>query len=76
MTMKRWGKGLLIWGLIATLAALTPGFILTTLLPQFDEGVLGLVGVLLVLTVAPLAALIASVGAILLLVAVVRRDPY
>ena len=76
MTMMRWGRGLLIWGLLTALLATAPGLILTTLLPQFNTGFAGIVGLLLVLSVAPLAALTASVGAILLLVAVVRRDPY
>jgi hypothetical protein len=76
MTMKRWGRGLLIWGFVALVAALVPGFVLTTLLPQFDNGILGIVGILLALSVAPLAALVLSVGAILLLVAALRRDPY
>ncbi len=76
MSMKFWGKGLTIWGLAAVVLSLTPGFILTVLLPQFDTGVIGMIGVLLAVLVAPIAALVLSVGVILLLVAAVRRDPY
>ena len=66
----------MIWGLAATLLALAPGFVLTTLLPQLDNGILGIMGIILTVVVAPLFALAASAGAILLLVAVVRRDPF
>jgi hypothetical protein len=76
MTMKRWGRGLFIWGLAGLVLSLAPAFILTTLLPQLDRGVIGIMGVLLAVSLAPLAALVLSVGVILLLVAAVRRDPY
>lgn len=71
--MLLWGRGLLIWGVIAALLSGAPAVLLSQLPPIYGDGFLGLLAALLSLTVTPLAVVIASVGAILLLVAVVRR---
>jgi hypothetical protein len=65
---------MLLGGVIAALASAAPA-VLIWLLPGLDQGFFGLVAVLLALSVTPLAVLAASAGAILLLVAVLRRDP-
>lgn len=65
---------MLLGGVIAALASLAPAALIWVL-PGLDQGFFGLVAVLLTLGVTPLAVLFASAGAILLLVAVVRRDP-
>ena len=69
-----WGRVLLLGGVIAALASVAPAM-LVWLLPGLDQGFFGLVAVLLTLGVTPLALLFASAGAILLLVAVLRRGP-
>jgi energy-converting hydrogenase Eha subunit C len=69
----RLGRGLLLGGGIAALASATPA-LLIWLLPGLGEGFFGVLAIMLTLSVTPLAVLIASVGAILLLVAVLRRD--
>lgn len=71
--LRHWGRVLLLGGVIAALASAAPA-LLIWLLPGLEEGFFGLVAVLLTLTVTPLAVLFASAGAILLLVAVLRRD--
>jgi len=73
MTLMLWGRGLLIWGVIAALVSGAPALLLSQLPPIYGDGFVGLLAALMSLTVTPLAAVIASVGAILLLVAAVRR---
>lgn len=70
-----WGRVLLLGGVIAALASVAPA-VLVWLLPGLDQGFFGLVAVLLTLGVTPLALLFASAGAILLLLAVLRRGPF
>jgi hypothetical protein len=65
---------MLLGGVIAALASAAPA-VLMWLLPGLDQGFFGIVAVLLTLTVTPLAVLFAGAGAILLLVAALRRDP-
>lgn len=74
MTIKLWGRGLLIWGVIAAVVSATPAIILSQLPPIYSDGFFGLVAALLTLSVTPLGLLSASVGAILLLLAALRRD--
>jgi hypothetical protein len=76
MTMMRWGRGLLIWGLVAVALSLAPAILLSFAPPALSEGFFGLTAVMLTLSVTPLAAVVASVGAILLLVAVLRGDRF
>lgn len=71
--MLKWGRALLLWGLVATLLSAAPALSLSVLPPEFGAGFFGLLAIMLSLSVAPLAAVIASVGALLLLVAVLRR---
>jgi hypothetical protein len=73
MTMMHWGRGLLIWGVIAAVVSVAPAIILSQLPPIYSDGFFGLVAALLTLSVAPFALLCASVGAILLLLAALRR---
>lgn len=75
MTLRRWGYGLLLWGLVAAVASFAPALLLGAL-PGLELGFVNLLATLLTLTVTPLAVAVASVGAILLLVAVLRRDPF
>ncbi len=72
MTLVFWGRGLLVGGLVGTLLSLGP-YLLLTAFPGIDPGFFGTLAALLTITVAPLAVLALSVGAILLLVALVRR---
>jgi hypothetical protein len=72
MTLMFWARGLLIWGIVGLALSLGPALLINAL-PGLDGGLFGLVAVMLTVTVAPLAALSASVGAILLLVALFRR---
>ena len=72
MTLMFWARGLLIWGFVGLAASLGPALLLSAL-PGLDAGFFGLVAAMLTITVAPIAALSASVGAILLLVALFRR---
>lgn len=65
---------MVLGGGIAALASLAPAALIWVL-PGLDQGFFGLVAILLTLSVTPLAVLFASAGAILLLVAVLRRDP-
>lgn len=73
MTLMFWGRGLLLGGLLAALLSAAPVLLLAWLPPAYGEGFVGSVALLLSLSVTPLALVIASVGAILLLAAVVRR---
>jgi energy-converting hydrogenase Eha subunit C len=72
VTLFHWGRGLLVWGLVATVLSLAP-LLLVTLVPLLGDGFFGALAALLSLSIAPFAALVAIVGAILLLVALVRR---
>lgn len=74
MTLLRWGRGLLLWGLIALAVSAAPMLLLQILPAEAGAGFFGLLTILLGLSVVPLAAVVASVGVILLLVAVFRRD--
>lgn len=67
-----WGRRLLVFGVLMTLLSATPA-LLVMLVPWLDDGFFGTVVIMLALTVTPLGAVIASAGAILLLVAVLRR---
>lgn len=73
MTMKKWGRLLLLWGLGGAALSFLPALLL--MLTGVEGGFFGTVAILLSISVTPLLAVVASVGAILLLVAVVRRDP-
>ena len=73
MTLSQWGRGLLIWGMFAVLAAVAPTLLLSLLPPDMLSGVVELIAILLLFSVLPLAAVVASAGALLLLVAVLRR---
>jgi hypothetical protein len=72
MTMMTWGRFLLLWGLAGVAVSFAPALILM-LLPGWQVEMLRLIATMLTLTVTPLMAVIASVGAILLLVGVIRR---
>lgn len=67
-----WGRRFLIFGVLMTLISATPA-LLTMLFPLLGDGFFGTVAIMLTLTVAPLGVILASVGALLLLVAFVRR---
>ena len=67
-----WGRRLLIFGVVMALVSATPA-LLVLLFPLLGDGFLGTLAIMLTLTVTPLGVAIASVGAILLLVAAVRR---
>jgi hypothetical protein len=73
MTMMQWGRGLTFWGAVAALIAVTPAIVFGFLPAEYSAGFFGLLAIMLTFSVAPLGAVIASVGVILLLVAVVRR---
>jgi hypothetical protein len=73
MKLATWGKGLLLWGIVAAIVSGAPALLLTLLPAQFGAGFIGLLAIMLSLSVTPLAVVVASVGAILLLVALVRR---
>lgn len=73
MNMMFWGRGLVIWGVIAAVISASPAILLSQLPPTYSDGFFGLVAALLSLTVTPLSIAVASVGAILLLLAVLRR---
>jgi hypothetical protein len=72
VTLLFWGRGLFVGGLVGALLSLGPYLVLTKL-PGVDPGLFGTLAALLTVTVAPLAILALSVGAILLLVALLRR---
>lgn len=67
-----WGRKLLFFGVMMVLLSAAPAALIT-LLPGLEEGFFGTVAILLTLTVTPLGVMIASAGAILLLVAAVKR---
>ena len=67
-----WGRRFLIFGVLMTLISATPA-LLIMLVPELGDGFFGTVAIMLTLTVAPLGVIVASAGAILLLVAAVRR---
>ena len=73
MTLLRSGRAILIWGMLAALISAAPALALIVLPQSFGEGFFGLVAIMLTLTVTPLAVLVASAGAILLLLAALRR---
>lgn len=73
MNLMVWGRGLLLGGMLGALLSAAPVILLSVLPPAFGDGFLGIIAILLSLSVTPLALVVASVGAILLLVAVVRR---
>jgi hypothetical protein len=67
-----WGRRFFVFGALMALISATPA-LLVMLWPWLDDGFFGTVAIMLTLTVTPLGVIVASVGAILLLVAVVRR---
>jgi energy-converting hydrogenase Eha subunit C len=67
-----WGRRFLVFGALMALISATPA-LLVMLLPRLDDGFFGTVAIMLTLTVTPLGVIVASVGAILLLVAALRR---
>ena len=67
-----WGRRLLVFGMLMALLSATPA-LLVMLVPWLDDGFFGTVAIMLTLTVTPLGVAVASVGAILLLVAVLKR---
>ena len=70
--MKHWGWRLLAFGVAMTLLSALPAAAIY-LLPVLGDGFFGTVAILLTVTVTPLGVVVASAGAILLLVAVLRR---
>ena len=76
MTLRAWGKALLLWGTFGALLSGAPVLLLLLLPPLWREGVLGVTATLLAFSVTPLMLIVASVGAILWLVAALRRDPF
>ena len=76
MTLRAWGKGLLLWGIVAALLSATPALLLGYLPPAWSDGLPGITAALLTFSVTPLMLIVASAGAILWLVAALRRDPY
>lgn len=76
MTLMKWGRGLLFWGIVAAVLSFVPALLVGYAPPAIGDGFVGLVAILLPFSVTPIAVLAASVGAILLLVAVLRRDRF
>ena len=76
MTLLRWGKGLMLWGLVALVIALAPAVLLGLLPPAFGAGFFGLLAALMSLSVAPLAALVVVTGLLLWLAGRLRGDPF
>ncbi|WP_143145622.1 hypothetical protein [Devosia enhydra] len=76
MTLMRWGKGLMLWGLVALLIAGAPAILLGLLPPALSQGFLGLLAALMSLSVVPLAALVVLAGLILWLAGRLRGDPF
>lgn len=70
--MKLWGRRLLVMGLLMAVVSATPA-LFVTLFPPLGDGFLGTLAIMLTLTVTPLGVIVASVGALLLLVGLVRR---
>jgi hypothetical protein len=68
-----WGRGLLLLGLAGAALSAAPALVLSQLPSSYSDGFLGTLAALLTLTITPLALVAASVGAILLLAALVRR---
>ena len=73
MKLVHWARGLLVWGLLAALVSFAPALLLSIAPATWSDGFFGTLAALLSLTVTPFAIVVASVGAILLLVAVLRR---
>lgn len=73
MTLSAWGNSLLFWGLVVAALSFTPALLLTVLPAEFGAGFFGLLALMLSFSVTPLSVVVASVGAILLLLAVFRR---
>jgi hypothetical protein len=67
-----WGRKLFTFGVAMALLSATPA-LLVYLFPLLGDGFLGTLAIMLTLTVTPLGIVVASVGAILLLVSVLRR---
>lgn len=68
----QWGRKLFVFGAVMALISATPA-LLIYLFPLLGDGFLGTLAIMLTLTVSPLGIAVASVGAILLLVAALRR---
>lgn len=76
MTLKKWALGMLLWGLVAAVLSFVPALFIHLTPPAIYDGPIGLAVLMAPFAVTPLAVLVASVGAILLLVAVLRRDRF
>ena len=76
MTLKKWGRALLFWGLLVAVATFVPALFIHLTPPAIYDGVMGLIILMLPFSVTPIAVVVASVGATLLLVAVLRRDRF
>ena len=76
MTLRKWGQALLLWGLAIAVVTFVPALFIHLTPPAIYDGVIGLIILMLPFSVTPLAVVVASVGAILLLVAAVRRDRF
>lgn len=74
MTLFVWGRGLLLWGLIALAVSAAPMLLMMALPGGLVGGFVELLAIMLGLSVVPLCAVVAVTGAILLLVAAVSRD--
>jgi hypothetical protein len=68
-----WGRGLFVGGLVGLAAAVLPSLVLLLLPALAQSSFLGLTSVLLLFSVGPLSALSLSAGAILLVLAWLRR---
>ena len=68
----QWVRKLFVFGAVMALISATPA-LLIYLFPLLGDGFLGTLAIMLTLTVTPLGIAVASVGAILLLVAALRR---
>lgn len=73
MTLLHWGRGLLLWGTVAALATLVPTLLVSFGPPGLFAGIFELIAILLLFSVLPLAVGVAGVGALLVLVALLRR---
>jgi hypothetical protein len=67
------GWQMLLWASATAVLSVFPAVLLAVLPPDLSIGLLGAFALMLTLTVTPIALLIASAGAILLLIALLRR---
>lgn len=76
MTLMRWGKGLLVWGLVGALLSALPALLLSLLPAHASGGLVATIAVMLTLGVTPLFALLGVFGAVLWLLARLRGDRF